>query len=1001
MKKTTILVLLGCAAVGFGVWKVSTSQNNSDLTATKTATNDQSSSVKPITPAAPNSVQDVNPALLDTISNAELLRIKRKNGKPSIGFSNKHVVNELYNEVWLDPKSSVSRRRIRFIKTDFKYPNLRLDEIVTTDPETGQVSIQTVKNSVADHLTVGLKKNGNPAAAAKELEALGYTVRKQSQTFVLVELEDFTDPESQDRNIKLINQSSELADFVETDNLRYLSRTPNDPRYPEMFGLNNTGQDGGIPGQDINAPQGWDERTDASNIVVAVIDSGINYLHEDLIANLWKHPDTGIFGIDQVDDDTDPNDENGHGTHVSGTIGAVGNNGKGITGVAWNTQIMTLRGFDADGAATSDLAPLIDYARENGANLMNGSYGGPAASQLARNAITACSDANIAFIVAAGNDATDNDAVPQYPSSYDIPNIVSVASTDRNGDLSDFSNFGANTVDIAAPGTEILSCWIGGPSEYNIINGTSMATPHVCGAMALAYAQYPGLGVGELIGRLFVSVDDEPNFNGIVHTSGKLNLNTLLTGDFSLQNDDFVDAFQGNERRHVYRLYNLREASRESDEDGFSQPDTGTHSAWVTWTAPSSGSGYIEASADQLPLRFVIYKNGDRDNLVEVYDSITESSINPKREFQKGFVFTEGEKYTILVDTDNSGSGLNPVTITIVAKPENNDISNAYEFIGSNFSGSANNTNGTLQHFEIEGSRNGDGIAHGGGRGNSIWWKWTAPFDGDITFSAAGAGFDVTTAVYTGWPIINGGGTQGEWKAVSAKSTAGATKTVTVVKGRIYYIAVDGNDTGEITLSGAASVTTLATNIAGNGSVSTTNGTNTYFTGQTAQLTATPATGWTFAGWIGSDTNVGTTANAAMSTDRTVTARFTQSLADWKTANLVGQTTLTADSDDPDSDGVSNLQEYLHGSNPTDPASTGIISSQSDSDCICITYTRSQGIQSPYAIGSEASLDMSNWSTDNIVEEIVSTQNGIETVNAKLPLSAGANGFIRVKYTAP
>ena len=260
------------------------------------------------------------------------------------------------------------------------------------------------------------------------------------------------------------------VEYAEPNYLRYATGTiPNDTFFSNLWGLNNAGD------TDIDAPEAWDITTGNSNVVVAVLDSGVDYNHPDLAANIWKNQAelTGTPGVDDdsngkiddvrgwdfVDDDNDPIDSDDHGTHVTGTIAAVGNNGTGITGVSWSAQIMPLRFLDAFGSGSvADAIEAIDYAIDKGAKIINASYGSYTFSMAERDAIARARDAGILFVAAAGNDNWNNDAATKhYPSSYDLANIIAVAATDQSDSRAFFSNYGATSVDVAAPGTSILS----------------------------------------------------------------------------------------------------------------------------------------------------------------------------------------------------------------------------------------------------------------------------------------------------------------------------------------------------------------------------------------------------------------------------------------------------------------------------------------------------------------------------------------------------------------
>jgi subtilisin family serine protease len=319
---------------------------------------------------------------------------------------------------------------------------------------------------------------------------------------------------------------------------------PNDPRYGELYGLDNTGQAGGTAGADIDAPAAWRYTTGSSSVVVAVIDSGVDYTHEDLVGNIWTNPgeiandgldndENGfvddIHGYDFVNNDGNPMDDDGHGTHVAGTIGAVGNNGIGVVGVAWQVSLMALKFTDAGGrGVTSDAIAAVNYATmmrtiyDVNVRVTNNSWGGALSDLGLLDAINAGGDAGILFVAAAGNDTTDIDQIPDYPSSYESSSIISVAATDDADGIAPFSNIGPTTVDLAAPGVNILSTLPG--NSYGTRSGTSMAAPQVAGAAALVLAAAPDLSVADLKSLLLDTVDPLPALKDLIVTGGRVNV---------------------------------------------------------------------------------------------------------------------------------------------------------------------------------------------------------------------------------------------------------------------------------------------------------------------------------------------------------------------------------------------------------------------------------------------------------------------------------------------
>ena len=285
---------------------------------------------------------------------------------------------------------------------------------------------------------------------------------------------------------------------------------PNDPFFSRMWGM-----------RQIHAPQAWTKSTGSADVVVAVADSGVDYLHPDIESNMWVSKDNS-HGWNFINNNNDPMDFTGHGTHIAGTIGAVGNNGIGTAGVCWRVKIAALRignvAFSLDAAIES-----LQYANENNIQIHNNSWGGRYYSPSLKHAIE---QYNGLFIASAGNDGVDNDLLPDYPASFDSPNIISVAAINPYGMLAPFSNYGLRSVDIAAPGTDIFSLTING--KYDNKSGTSMATPHVAGAAALLKSYKPHLTHQQIKAIILSSVDKDPNLVGKIATGGVLNLDRMM-----------------------------------------------------------------------------------------------------------------------------------------------------------------------------------------------------------------------------------------------------------------------------------------------------------------------------------------------------------------------------------------------------------------------------------------------------------------------------------------
>ncbi|HEU4869932.1 MAG TPA: S8 family peptidase [Pyrinomonadaceae bacterium] len=315
---------------------------------------------------------------------------------------------------------------------------------------------------------------------------------------------------------------------------------PHDPQFENQWALSNSGQKGGKKGADISATLAWATTTGSDKLVVAVLDTGVDYTHEDLAANMWTRPDSlppyhdaelgtidDVNGFNAIDNASDPMDDNGHGTHCAGIIGAEGENDLGIAGVNWKVQIMPLKFMGAGGSGTTkDAIEAINYVinrKKAGVNvrIISASWGSTQRSRALETVIRKAYENDILFVAAAGNSSVDNDRTPHFPSSYDVPNVISVAALDRHDQLASFSNFGAKSVAIAAPGVDILSTWLG--NEYEEKSGTSMATPVVSGVAALMLAENPRMSVDELRKKLLASTDPIVALKGKTVTGGRIN----------------------------------------------------------------------------------------------------------------------------------------------------------------------------------------------------------------------------------------------------------------------------------------------------------------------------------------------------------------------------------------------------------------------------------------------------------------------------------------------
>jgi subtilisin family serine protease len=423
--------------------------------------------------------------------------------------------------------------------------------------------------------------------------------------------------------LALLAALRQRADVLEIEpDFRVAIQGAPDDLLPSLWGLDNTGQpdeDGrpGTPQADIGAVRAWNTTTGSRGVVVATLDTGIMATHEDLAANLWTAPRdfavtisgrtitcaAGTHGFNAINGACVPDDDNGHGTHVAGIIGAVGGNGRGVVGVNWQTSIMALKFLDSTGSGyVSDAVEAIEFAiqakqalADSGAanvRVLNASWSGGDYSQALADEIARAADNDILFVAAAGNTATDVDTHPAYPANYTGANIVSVASTDNRDELSSFSDYGAASIHIAAPGTSIYSTYMypsdPGTSAYATLSGTSMAAAYVSGtaALVLSACAYP---TGALRNALLASATSVPALGASVRSGRRLNAAAAVescggaspdVGDIILQ---AADVPQGS--RHGQ--WTLSPDSTAAGGEKLSTPDEGWAATSVPLAAPS------------------------------------------------------------------------------------------------------------------------------------------------------------------------------------------------------------------------------------------------------------------------------------------------------------------------------------------------------------------------------------------------------------------------------
>ncbi len=591
--------------------------------------------------------------------------------------------------------------------------------------------------------------------------------------------------------------------YVVPDRILYARTTPNDPSFSQQWSLNNTGASSGVAGADIGAVTAWNTLTDASSVIVAVIDSGVRLTHTDLAANFWSSTDAGhvgthgisVIGANGTVTNYNPNDtEVGHGTHVSGIIGAAGNNATGIAGIAWKTQLMELRylhGTSGTGS-TSDSLTCIQFAIDHGAKVINASYGSSRANDAELEALTRARDAGIVFVAAAGNDSANSDTTGDYPAGYALDNIVAVAATTRSDTLASFSNHGSGSVEIGAPGAEIYSTYYRSDSDYIVESGTSMAAPHVTGALALLRAKFPNDTYRQSINRLLRSATKLPALAGQVQTGARLNLAAAIaSSDNRPFNDDFAT-------RAVVSGANVR--IRSSNTDATAEPAEPAHAAsapshtlWWSWKATDSTQVSFDTSGSTYDTTLAVY-TGDAVNALTPIASNDDATATTTSRVVIDVL--AGTTYQIVVDGKNGATGY--TALKIGAVPPNDNFSSAKLLSGLGIREEATSLNATREAGEPDPT----GVA----AGHSLWYKWTAPSTTHVSLAVFATTTDTTAAVYTGSSVSslttvasndNNSGSVNTDALASFDATAGTT----------YYFQIDhaadtiGSDGGDFILT--------------------------------------------------------------------------------------------------------------------------------------------------------------------------------------------------------
>ncbi len=634
------------------------------------------------------------------------------------------------------------------------------------------------------------------AAEARE----GVRVRERISRFRDLRIIDLDDADGADRAIARL-QATGRYEFVEPDYLRQINAEPNDPQFINgaLWGLKNTGQAAGVVGADIKAPAAWDIIREAPNVIVAVVDTGINTNHQDIIGNLWRNPaptfgDTYGARFLNGAQSGSPTDDNGHGTHVAGTIGAVGDNGLGVAGVAWKVQIMAVKVFPASGGGSvSDIARGVNYAIARGAQIINASYGAIGNTGFSNTefaAISAARDAGVIFVAAAGNAGANMDVSRFYPASHALDNIVTVGNSTRRDELALSSNYGG-AVDLFAPGSEIVSLSYANNTGVATMSGTSMAAPHVTGALALLKAYFPSDSYRQLINRLLRGAESGDRFLSKAQTGGRLNLLAALN---TTSNRPFNDTFTARARFNSVNLAlrsNNTGATADPGEPAHANVPSATTSLWWEWTSPTANEVSIDTSGSSYDTVLAVYTGTILDQLTPVAANDNDSGKTTSR---VTFTAKAGTTYQIAVAGKNGASGL--TLLNLGTTPANDAFASPVILQGISTHLQATNSRCTVEA--------GEPRISGYAGGTSLWYRWTAPRSGRFQISAVSSDFDPIVAVYTGTSLSGLAPVDPALNSGANDKSNGATWTINATAGMTYAIAVDSktaSGVGQFTVS--------------------------------------------------------------------------------------------------------------------------------------------------------------------------------------------------------
>ena len=680
-------------------------------------------------------------------------------------------------------------------------------------------------------------------------------------------------------------RQSPAVEYAEPNYIHHVTAIPNDTQFPSLWGLRNTGQNGGTADVDIDAPEAWDITTGSSNVIIGVIDTGIAYDHPDLAANMWRNPGEipndgidndgnglvdDVFGYDFRSGDSEPMDPVGHGTHVAGTIGAVGNNSSGVTGVMHTVKLMALKAAGVDsGLSTIAEVEAIRYAVRKGARVINASFTraslpGQDCSRLEYDALSAANAAGVMVLASAGNGGSDNNSTRQFPSGYSVetscgpalPNVISVAAITRTGVLAGFSNYGATSVQIAAPGVSINST--------KPTNNTTTLLLH----------NFDSNPMG--LGYTFSGSNNSWGFTNTVFSSPSNSMTDSPAGNY-LNNTASVatgPVFSTAGQRGC-RLESLLRLETQNDFDGIRPAISGDGGA--TWSTDESGwTGTTDGRFD----RFTMAELPDRKPNVQYrFEFVSDSSIvadgvylDDVRAYCVSGTPSATNDYQFLTGTSQATPYVTGVVGLLLSINPNLTVAQIRNAILNTGEASPHLTdkvssgrrlnafnalNSIAPTFTVMVAKNGTGTGTVASTpaGIDCGGDCNERFPGGTTVTLTAT--PIAGSLFTGW---SGGGCSGTGSCV-VSTTATVTATFNLPAPTPFTVTINKNGTGTGTVTSAPAGITCGGVCAG-----------TYPGGARVTLTATTDAGSVFTGWNG-----GGCAGAGLcvvSTTATVTATF-------------------------------------------------------------------------------------------------------------------------------